>query len=300
MMPMVWEREGPVFRPSAPGDPDGVRAFRPWVLSEDDGTLRMWYAGHDGATWRILDAVKRADAQWERIGVAIDPGFAGDSDDFGVESPCVVKTPGGYLMAYAGSDGETTRLHMATSPDGYAWSAQGTIMQRGAEDVLGASDPCLLVTGERWWLFFAGYDGAQEGRRASVIAAVSPTGASWDRVGTVLEPGEGDLTATHPCVLDHSRTFYMFYASDDGRRVAVDLATSRDGISWDRRGTALEPHGRGPDGMGAGSPCVVRLSDGSLRMWYAGLESGDARLPYRICSARFRQPSSSFERRTVA
>lgn len=47
--------------------------------------------------------------------MAIDAGFAGDSDSYGAESPYVVKAPGGYLMVYGGSDGEISRLHMASS-----------------------------------------------------------------------------------------------------------------------------------------------------------------------------------------
>jgi len=76
--------------------------------------------------------------------VAIDVGFASESDSYGAESPCVVKTPGGYLMAYGGSDGEISRLHMATSEDSHRWDAQGTIMQRGPEDAGGANHPCPL------------------------------------------------------------------------------------------------------------------------------------------------------------
>jgi predicted GH43/DUF377 family glycosyl hydrolase len=89
--------------------------------------------------------------------VAIDAGFAGDSDSYGAESPCVVRTPGGYLMVYGGSDGEISRPHMATSEDSHRWDSQGTIMQRGPEDAGGANHPCLLITGERWWLFSTGY-----------------------------------------------------------------------------------------------------------------------------------------------
>jgi hypothetical protein len=40
------------------------------------------------------------------------------------------------------------------------------------------------------------------------------------------------------------------------------------------------------------SPCVVRLRDGSLRMWYAALTGGDAALEYRISSASFAGPWS--------
>jgi hypothetical protein len=82
----------------------------------------------------------------------------------------------------------------------------------------------------------------------------------------------------------------MFYASDDGQRIQIALATSADGLSWDRRGTILAPSEEGPDGLTVHAPCVVRLHDGSLPMWYSGLAVGDTDLAYRICTARFPGP----------
>jgi predicted GH43/DUF377 family glycosyl hydrolase len=282
-----WVRKGKVFAPALSGDPDGLRAWRPWVLEEDDGTLRMWYSGHDGTTGRILEAVRRPGKAWQRLGIAIEPGLAGESDGYGVESPCVVKVPGGYLMVYGGSDGEHTRLHMATSSDSQRWVAQGTIMQRREEDALAATHPCLLVMGERWWLFYSGYDGSHEGRRAAILAAVSPSGASWDRLGRLLSPEADELAASHPCLLDISRRFQLFYASDDGERVSIALATSADGVLWERRGVVLSPSREGPDALAVHTPCVVRLRDGSLWMWYAGRPLGDTELAYQICEATF-------------
>ncbi|MGH2652476.1 MAG: hypothetical protein ACRDHK_14835, partial [Actinomycetota bacterium] len=168
---MGWSLTGPTFRGSElNGDLDAHRAFGPSVLEEDDGTLRMWYSGHDGSTSRILEAVQRPGRPWEGLGLGIDAGFAGVSDAYGVESPSVVVTPGGYLMAYAGSDGADTRLHMAASADGHVWKSLGTFMERGEEDAVGATHPCLLVTSRQWWLFYAGYDGSRNGRRASILA----------------------------------------------------------------------------------------------------------------------------------
>jgi predicted GH43/DUF377 family glycosyl hydrolase len=109
----------------------------------------MWYSGSDGTTSRILTAERPPGGGWERQGVAIDAGFAGDSDSYGAESPCVVKTPGGYLMVYGGSDGEISRLHMATSEDSHRWNTQGTIMQRGPEDESRASVCVAREAGQR-------------------------------------------------------------------------------------------------------------------------------------------------------
>jgi predicted GH43/DUF377 family glycosyl hydrolase len=285
-----WIREGEVPLPRTPGESDSLRAWRPWVLEEADGTLRMWYTGDDGTTSRILTAVRPPGGTWDRLGIAIDAGFAGDSDSYGAESPCVIKTPAGYLMVYGGFDGDVGRLHMATSDDSHRWTAQGTIMQRGPEDAGGANHPCLLMTGERWWLFYTGYPGSSGDQRSVLVAAVSQTGASWDRVGTVLEPEQGEVAVSHPCALGISRTIYMVYASDVGGSIRIAMATSSDGVSWDRRGTVLEPTGHGPDGSSVHTPCVVRLHDGSVGMWYAGTPIGDDELGYRICFARFPGP----------
>ena len=289
---MEWIREGAAFASRTPVEPDSLRALRPWVLEETGDTLRMWYSGHDGTTGRILAAVRRPGGAWERLGVAIDAGFAGDSDRYGVESPSVVHTLGGYLMAYAGFDGEATRLHMATSDDGQHWTAQGTILQRGPDEAVGASHPCLLATEAGWWLFFCGYDGSRDSRHAAILAAVSPTGASWDRVGTILEPIAAELAVSHPCVIEIARTFYMFYASDDGGTGSVAVATSADGLSWNRHGTVLAASDDGAEKGGVYSPCVVRLHDGSLRMWYAVLAGSDTALAYQISSASFVGPWS--------
>ncbi len=285
---MGWNLGGPVFGgPGSNGDLDVLRAFGPSVIEEDDGTLRMWYSGHDGSTSRILEAVQRPGRPWEGRGLSIDAGFAGESDAYGVESPSVVVTQEGFLMAYAGSDGADTRLHMAGSVDGHVWKSLGTFMERGEEDAVGATHPCLLVTGQRWWLFFSGYDGSRNGRRSSVLAAVSDSGVTWDRVGPVLQPGDDEMAVYEPCVVGAQRRMAMFFVSDDDRRPTIEMATSEDGIGWNRRGTMLPGSGEDVDTLGERSPCVVRLHDGTLRLWFAARPISDVQADYRLCSAEF-------------
>jgi predicted GH43/DUF377 family glycosyl hydrolase len=271
-----WTCHREVFPGSgALADLDSLRAFRPSVVEDDDGTLRMWYSGHDGSTGRIIEAVQEPGQPWQRLGISIDAGFSGESDAFGVEAPSVVRTPAGFLMAYGGSDGADTRLHMASSDDGHRWDAQGTFMQREAPDAVGATDPCLVVTGERWWLFYSGYDGSDNGRRAAILAAVSPDGVSWDRVGPVLDPTYDEVAVSEPSVLVRQRHFTMFYVSHAGARAAIDMATSDDGVTWDRRGTTL---GRAPaddEYARVRSPSALHLHDGRLRLWYSAHAAGD-------------------------
>jgi predicted GH43/DUF377 family glycosyl hydrolase len=277
-------RQLDIFPQGQGDDPDALRAWRPWVLEERDGTLRMWYSGSDGSTSRILCAVRAPGGAWERRGVVIEPGFSGDADSYGAESPCVVKTPGGYLMIYGGFDGDVTRLLAATSDDAGDWVSQGTILQRGPEDARSATDPCLVITGERWWLFFTARSDSPRGGHSSVLAAVSETGASWDRIGPVLEPESGEVAISHPSVVDIARTFWMFYASEDSGKTSIALATSSDGLSWSRRGMVLEPGDLSPGTRSVNTPCAVKLQDGSLQMWYAAISEEDRELGYRIRS----------------
>ena len=285
---MGWHLDGQILLGSgATPDLESARAFGPSVVEEDDGTLRMWYTAHDGSTSRILEAVQPPGRPWERGGISIDAGLTGESDAYGVESPSVIFTPGGYLMAYAGSNGADTRLHMASSPDGRLWEPLGTFIDREEDDAVGATHPCLVVTGERWWLFYAGYDGSGNGRRAAILAAVSDSGSSWDRVGPVLEPGGDELAVFEPWVVMSQRRFSMFYVSDDARRPAIQMATSEDGISWHRRGLTLPGSADDVDTLEERSPCVLRLRDGTMRLWFASQPTGDVSAAYRLCSATF-------------
>jgi predicted GH43/DUF377 family glycosyl hydrolase len=284
-----------------------VRAFRPTVLEEPDGTLRMWYSGHDGETGRILEAVQEPDQPWRRLGPSVEAGSCGASDAHGVEAPSVVRSATGFLMAYAGSNGSDTRLHMATSDDGHRWEAQGTFMEPDDPDSGGANHPCLVVTGEGWWLFYSGYDGsAADGgesesagdggvRRVEILAAVSRNGASWEPVGTVLAPAGGEVAVAEPSVLVRQRQFTMLFVSDVGTQASIDMATSRDGVAWDRRGTTLR---LGRPGAGdrapnrIGSPIATHLHDGRLRMWYSIHANGDPTGRCRLWSTEFERTPS--------
>lgn len=285
---MPWTNHRQVFAPEgSPTGLDSLREFRPSLLEEDDGTLRMWYSGHDGSTGRILEAVQEPGQDWKRLGISVDVSTAGDTDAFGVQAPSVVRTPGGYLMAYAGSDGADTRLHMASSDDGHQWEPQGPFLPRGEPDAVGATHPCLVVTGEGWWLFYSGYDGSKDGRRAAILSAVSTDGTAWDRVGPVLNPEPHELALTEASILVRRRHFTMFFVSDDSTRSTVDIATSGDGVSWDRRGSTFRLGRRHHDRSRIRSPAVLRMRDHSLRLWYAARTSGDPADGCRLWSADF-------------
>ncbi len=287
---MTWGPRHPVLPSGPDARLEALRAFGPSVLVDEDGTTRLWYSGHDGSTGRILEAVQPPGKPWERLGVSVDAGLAGTSDAYGVESPSVVATPAGYLMVYAGSDGAGTQLHRATSVDGHSWEPEGTFLEREEGDAVGATHPCLVLSGGDWWLFYSGYDGTDNGRRASILAAISSSGEKWDRLGPVLEPDGAELAVSEPWIVPSHRRFSMFYVSDGDREPAgstIHVATSEDGVSWARRGVTLEGSPGTGDGLAVRSPCLVRLPDGTLRLWYAGRPQGDVSAGYRLWSVDF-------------
>ncbi len=241
---MDWAKQGDVLLPASSGAPDQLRAWRPWVVEEDDGTLRMWYSGHDGTTGRILEAVQPPGGSWRRVGVAVDAGLAGDSDRYGVEASSVVKFDEGYLMVYDGFDGQDSCLHLATSPNGHHWTPTGPILP-GEGRPLAGHTPSLFIGGDQRWLFYSapvgrganGTNGAGGPDRTAILAAVSKPGGSWDPVGSVLEPEQGEVAVSHPCVVEISRTLYMFYASENGQQSSV--AWPPRPTAWSGNGAAL-------------------------------------------------------------
>lgn len=119
----------------------------------------------------------------------------------------------------------------------------------------------------------------------SVGAATSEDGIKWRKHGKVLcrgKPGswdDGGVSVRH--VLKIGDRFVMFYEGSDMKfNFAVGLASSVDGLNWEKDLTVGEEPG-GPifrarqgenvwDNMIVGTPYVVPMADGSFRMYYVG------------------------------
>ena len=127
--------------------------------------------------------------------------------------------------------------------------------------------PDVLVEGSlhRMWYGGQGRDGHDR-----IHLAESRDGIAWDRKGVVLDNGEANHV-NDPSVVKVDGVYFMYYTLAVGSVVdEIALATSKDGISWEKRGVVLK---RGRDGewdsLLVGRPSV--LHEGSLfKMWYDG------------------------------
>lgn len=99
-------------------------------------------------------------------------------------------------------------------------------------------------------------------------------GSTWTAPHAVLTP-DSDPQSTDsehvllPAVLRRGGAWWMWYAGRDGHHRRIHLATSTDGITWQRHGVAIDTGVAGaPDAYAADCPAVTPIPDGGLLMVY--------------------------------
>src|SRR5579862_867191 len=220
----------------------------------------------------------------------------GDISD--VLNPSVIAFHGQYLNLYSVYDGRTWRTALATSPDGVAWQARGTVLSpEGWEGRYIAANGSALVHNDEILYWYEAGDPFQ------IALASSKDGTHWTKHPTpVLTPGPrgsfDERAVADPLVIAAAGSsslvaasgsssviaasgsskaagggFYIFHPGQDrARRQRLGIARSADGIVWEklRSNPILEV---GPpnsfDENGLGEPAVWS-SAGSYWMLYTG------------------------------
>jgi len=173
----------------------------------------------------------------------------------------------------AGADG----LLLARSPERWTKSPSPALNLGVAStfDDAGVSHPCVLFVDGKYWMYYAGYDGA----RWRIGLATSPDGNLWTRhpdnpvliAGTGWESSQVDW----PYVVRDAVGFRMWYAgsADNGATFAIGYAWSDDGVTWTKHQGNPVLAGGGPGTWCAGGVFAPRLSEDGLSMWFAGRNS---------------------------
>ncbi len=123
--------------------------------------------------------------------------------------------------------------------------------------------PCVVIDGDVYRMWYI----ANNGTTAQMGYATSSDGITWSRyAGNPVWTGN----IQGVCVLVESSSSYKMYYHESGD-TGIRLATSSNGLTWTAQGVVLNVGSSGTweDNLLA-SPCVIRESDGTYKMWYSG------------------------------
>jgi len=232
---LTWIKE-PGARVAAGGPYDTNGPLSPHVVELVNGSLRMYYTGSDGSTFRILSAISTDGLAWSKeAGIRVDRGGAYDAAF--VDSAETVLLPDGRVrMYYHGNDGSRSRILSAITSNGLIWTKDPGIRidAGGPYDGAGVGYPDVvpdLFGGYR--MFYGGSDGAA----LRILSAVNqaPTYAEWDFDVDVDTDGDlipdNDVEATD---LLASHTYW-----DDGVYSAKVCVTSANETACDVTNTSV-------------------------------------------------------------
>jgi hypothetical protein len=252
----------------------------PWMVSH----AQVPFAERiEGNLYRIYfttrDAQNRSHIAWLELDITrpdrilrlaeaplLAPGRPGTFDDCGAMMSWMVRHRGQRFLYYIGWNGRGTvpfhvSIGLAVGPETAtipAFSAlPGPILERDVIDPYFCSNPCVLVEGERWRMWYLsglGWADLARGVSASydIRYADSVDGIRWERTGRVairLEP-EGEFAIARPCVLRDNHGYAMWYCVRlRDRPYRLGFARSADGLLWERDDgiAGLEPSAEGWD-----------------------------------------------------
>ena len=233
-----WTKYGanPVLTKGDPGDWDdeGVGSCSV-IWDADDSLYKMWYTGTPDSTSSAIPAIGYATSNdgisWVKPGSnPVLQGDAGEWDEAGVLSPCVIKEgPGSYKMWYSGRAVDSSigslQIGYATSTDGISWTKSGSnpVLTKGTDpswDSRGVGVGSVVKISGNYKMWFTGYKGYGEAEIEVAIGyASSSDGISWTKSGSnpVLTKGTGwEVNGVGaPWVTYSSRTYRMWYSGLD-------------------------------------------------------------------------------------
>lgn len=200
----------------------------------------------DGQTWGRFEGEHSS-------GAVLEVGEEGEFDALTVGWPTVVNDGKDFFMYYqtmrpsTSSTGSEYLLGLAKSPDGFRWKKQGPVS----------------VTGEG--MQSDGFSAKGVARRHVFMRSSSTLGGASD----LFTAADVDMAKE-----GKEDAFSMFYEGVDASgRHAIGLATSSDGINWSAfAGNPIFTPADGDqwDSKAVGSPNIVEMGGGKLRMYYSG------------------------------
>jgi hypothetical protein len=290
--PQIWQRDvdGPILSLGKEGDFDDTHIFAPTVGIEN-GKFLLWYCGSTGFAWDVAPT-RQPDERVFKVGLATSadgkqfekrsgvPVMDWGDGKRSIITPTPLRNADGTLLREDGklrmwltsavfSGDRKHTIHESSSDDGgLSWSKPSeTQIQNGY-------CPTVIKDGDRYHMWFCNVGGSPW----QIFHAESRDGHDWivddEPAIPLTQPWEHRLTI-YPTVMKADGVYLMWYGSytaDDRSETAIGFAASTDGKKWHKLPTnpVLKSDPSRPwESHYCTSESVVRLPDGSFRIYYA-------------------------------
>ena len=279
----TWTRDtdGPIVSLGQPGQFDDTHLFAPAVALEND-VYQLWYCGSRGEVAQRVFSLGLATSEDGRVFRKHEgnPVYQFGDGKHSVLTPTLLRNPDGSTLRENGrlrmwfsstwfaGDSDLHTLHETTSEDGIHWSDPSPALLKNVYA------PTVIKTGTTYQLWYT-----DVGAEPWIIRhATSQDGTKWRVTAepsiVVDQPWERDRLF-YPTVLQIDGIYLMWYGSYWSERpntTALGFAVSLDGLKWYKRSQnpVFRPDpGRAWESHYVTSQSIMRLPDGSFRMWYA-------------------------------
>lgn len=279
----AWERDtdGPIVSLGERGAFDDTHIFAPLVAREND-KYQLWYCGSTSSVaQRVFHmglAASDDGRQFERH--AKEPVYRFGDGKHSVLTPTLLRRPDGSVLRengklrmwfsstwFAGGRG-VHRLHESTSVDGVRWSTPS------APQMEGLYAPTIIKDEQQYKMWYTDVSVADW----VIRHATSDDGVKWEvhpEPCLVIDQDWERSRLFYPTVLKIDGVYCIWYGSYWAGRsstTALGFAASLDGLKWHKHpeNPVLRPDPeRAWESHYVTSQSVIRLDDGSYRIWYA-------------------------------
>ena len=280
--PQVWDHdsESPSVSLGEKGAFDDTHLLSPMVFRNGE-SFHMWYIGAQGSIaereYQLGLAISQNGKRFEKS--EQNPIFRFGDGKHSVLTPSLlrnldgtpIKEHGKYRMWFSATDFDVSdqhTLHETTSTDGITWSEPSPVLLDGVYA------PTILKVGDTYRLWYTDVSSDPWCFRH----AESSDGRDWkvtDKPILTITQNWEQSRLFYPHVVKVDDVYLMWYGSYWSKRkhtTALGFAVSSDGIDWHKHpdNPVLMPReDREWESHYTTSESVIRMPDGSWRMWFA-------------------------------
>jgi predicted GH43/DUF377 family glycosyl hydrolase len=319
LKPQDWKRDSdqPALSLGETGSFDDQHIFAPHVIRMKD-EYWMYYCGSqrciEAKTYKGVprQPAEKSDQRLFKLGLAKskdgvkftrhskEPVFSFGNDIHSVVTAAILKNPDGSVhrengklrMYFAAVDfpGGTYKhdLYETTSEDGVHWSKPTLTMTN-------AYAPCVIKDGDKYRMWYTWINK----HPWHTNHAESTDGTHWtitEKPCIVMDQKWEVKDQVYPMVVKVDGAYLMVYGCywQDDKHTALGFAVSKDGLSWTKHpdNPVFRPESKNDwESNFTTSQTLMRLPDGSYRLWYAGRRQPPwSNLYFAIGTARWGGP----------